>query len=71
MTDERQQRVDQLERDLRWWKRLAIGLIVAFGLILLVGGVSSISLATRARNIARQQERTAMEAVMRARETER
>jgi uncharacterized protein YjeT (DUF2065 family) len=67
MIDEIQQRISQLERDKRWWKRLALGLVVAFSLILVLGGIISISLATRARYMAQKQERAAMEAGMQAR----
>jgi hypothetical protein len=52
MTDGIQHRINQLERDKRWWKRLAIGFIVAFAIILVGGAVTAVTLATQARNQA-------------------
>jgi hypothetical protein len=52
MTDSTQQRINQLERDKRWWKRLAIGFIAAFAIILVGSGAASLTLARQARNQA-------------------
>jgi hypothetical protein len=38
MTDDLCERIDRLEREKRWWKRLATVAITALGTVLLVGG---------------------------------
>lgn len=76
MTDDAQQRIEQLERDKRFWKRLAVGLMIVFVLTLAGWGVSSIAMTTRARaaeelarqsrNEAEQQRQRAMSEQQRA-----
>jgi hypothetical protein len=62
MTDSIQQRINQLERDKRWWKRVAIGFMVVFSIILLGGGVTSFTLARQAREQALKAEQLARQA---------
>jgi hypothetical protein len=66
MTDNSQQRIDQLERDTRWWKRIAIGFMLTFVLIIAAGGVTSVALTIKARRAAevayREAERAQQEA---------
>jgi hypothetical protein len=53
MSDDTQQRIEQLERDKRWWKRLAIGLAAA--LVLIPGGYW-IYVEIRIRELQREAE---------------
>jgi hypothetical protein len=59
MTDDIQQRIDRLERDKRWWKRLAIGLMFSFTLVIAAGGFTSATLAVKARRAAEVAYRAA------------
>jgi hypothetical protein len=54
MTDDTQQRIEQLEREKRWWKRLAIGLMtVCTGLTVVLVGIY-IMAVIEVREAARQ-----------------
>jgi hypothetical protein len=66
MTDDIQQRIDRLERDKRWWRRVAIGLMISFVVV-------AISLAMIARTAimrAHEQELVARMEAERARDEE-
>src|SRR5262245_34669722 len=58
MTGAMQQRIDRLERDRRWWKRLALGLMALSGTFLVTGLVTSFN--TRVR-LMRESEATRAE----------
>jgi len=68
MTDDIQQRIDRLERDKRWWKRLAIGLLLTLALSITSGLVISVTFATKARRAAEVAYREAERAQQDARQ---
>jgi ABC-type Fe3+ transport system permease subunit len=68
MIDSAQQRIDQLERDKRWWKRLAIGFMIVVALVLIGGAITSAAVGAAMSARAREAEREAMNAKERARQ---
>src|SRR5690349_13409625 len=68
MSEQLQRRVQQLEREKRRWKRLALASMLATALTIGAGGVAFNTLVTRAARAAREQRLAAEEAARYAEE---